>query len=210
MSKRAIDGDYEGVLGKIPPTRRMTRSSYRKMVIEDDEEEEKKKKTPTKKVEGPRPIIIEDRPSPLPLVPTKTSSLTGMNLLEMVNKLTSVVRGQDETMRKLAFLLYPFFRAPVGNGPLILPLLLSGVSGVGKTTTVKLLREMTGVNDDQFIRYPLTNIANEQQIDQILGAGPGLIGFLEMEPIPNLLMKAIGIQTKVDHRKKDIAKPTTP
>jgi hypothetical protein len=204
MSKRRLEDEaYNGGVVRVSQTTRVTRARSKKLDQED----------------GVFPDIVE-KVAPLvkkvvPLVekvPTTTKTIKDMDILELFNSLASVVKGQEETLRRLTYLLYPFYKLePDENKPRILPILLPGVSGVGKTLTTDTLRKIDQIGPNQFIRFPLTSVANEQQMDQILGAGPGLWGHATMETIPDLLMKAVGYtknEPKPDGRKKVVVPPT--
>lgn len=127
---------------------------------------------------------------------TATKSIYDMNIVEINDALKRVLQGQDETMDRLSDILYRFNQRPLPSGAtdkkLILPLMLSGVSGTGKTATAKLLCELYQVSGAQYIRQDLTKITDDTQINCVLGAGPGLVGSTARTTLPMELLRAIG------------------
>lgn len=146
--------------------------------------------------------VSPPKPSPPPIIITgggdndktkkKEKNAYEMNPVELYQYLSHKLKGQDETLHKLVAILYPFNRK-VGKR-LICPILLAGVSGVGKSKTAKLLRKLYQVVGAQYIKFSLTKITDETQVNQILGAGPGLEGYGSEENIPHKLLEAIGQQ----------------
>ena len=125
-------------------------------------------------------------------------SIYDMNLVEINDALKARLYGQDETMDRLTGVLYEFNQRPVPRtddfeaAPLILPLVLAGVSGTGKTVTAKLLRRLYGVESAQYIKYDLTRITDESQLSIILGSAPGLIHSASRSTLPMDLLRAVG------------------
>jgi hypothetical protein len=141
----------------------------------------------------------------LVLTPAKKSSTapiaTGgpnihdMNIVQINDYFKAVLKGQDETMDRLSDILYRFNNNNNNNnngGKKILTLLLSGMSGVGKTETAHLLKKLYCVDDKQYIKRDLTGITNAMQLDQILGAAPGLSGCTSRSTLPMELLRAVG------------------
>lgn len=132
----------------------------------------------------------------------KEKSIYDMNMIEIGDAFKAQLFGQDETLDRLSAILYEFNQQPQPlhyggtsgdmDVPLILPLMLAGVSGVGKTATAKLLRQLYQVGTEQYIKYDLTRITDDTQINIILGAGPGLVGSTSRTNLPMSLMRAIG------------------
>ena len=133
----------------------------------------------------------------------RTRSIYDMNIVEINDFLKARLQGQDESLDRLTDVLYRFNQRPVPTNatatdadqqrpPLILPLMLSGVSGTGKTATAKLLRQLYQVGPAQYIRYDLTRITDETQVNILLGSGPGLVGSTGRSNLPMELLRAVG------------------
>jgi len=130
----------------------------------------------------------------------KEKSIYDMNVVEIADALKMRLFGQDETLERLAAVLYEFNQSEVLDtrrddgtpAPLILPLMLAGVTGVGKTATAKRLKQLYQVGDAQYLKYDLTRITDDSQINIILGAGPGLIGSASRTTLPMALLRAVG------------------
>ena len=140
-----------------------------------------------------------------------TKNIYEMNPVELYDAISHKLKGQDETIHKLVAIIYPFNKMVKKEGdtnPLILPILLSGVSGTGKTETVNILKYLYQTYGDRYIKFSLTKITDETQVNQILGAGPGLEGFGNGENIPEKLLRAIGrpsIKRREDESEKTFA-----
>jgi ATP-dependent Clp protease ATP-binding subunit ClpA len=155
----------------------------------------KRKATSTLKLRVPQKKLHLDLSKPSS---TRTRSIYDMNIVEINDFLKARLQGQDESLDRLTDVLYRFNQRPVPSDadqqqpPLILPLMLSGVSGTGKTATAKLLRQLYQVGPAQYIRYDLTRITDETQVNILLGSGPGLVGSTGRSNLPMELLRAVG------------------
>jgi ATP-dependent Clp protease ATP-binding subunit ClpA len=123
------------------------------------------------------------------------------NLVELRNHFTSVLVGQEETFKKLAAILYSYNqKRQEKDVKRILPLVLSGVSGTGKTESTKLLRRLYQIDDDQYVYFDLARCPKEHDTALILGAAPGLAGCTSRDTVPMMLLRAINRapNTKLD------------
>lgn len=123
------------------------------------------------------------------------------NLVELRNHFTTSLVGQDETFKKLASILYSYNqRRREKEVKRILPLVLSGVSGTGKTESTKLLRRLYQIDDEQYVYFDLARCAKEHDTSLILGAAPGLAGCTSRHTVPMMLLRAINRapNTKLD------------
>lgn len=118
-----------------------------------------------------------------------------LDILELRKYFTVKLVGQDITIRKIAAVLYSFNQRSIMKNEMknenervmILPLLFSGVSGTGKTESVKILKECYGVKNQQYIYFDLSRITDPGQFGILLGSGPGLVGYGQFQTMPQML-----------------------
>lgn len=137
----------------------------------DDSEEHVRKKS--------KPVIDD----------TTNPPIDTMNLLDIKRFLEDKLSGQDETLRRLAAVIYMFNK---GNTKPILPLFLSGVSGTGKTKFVKLVKHLLAIKDTQYVYRDMTRMQKDEDIKILLGASPGTVGCDSPNTVPLDLLRAIG------------------
>lgn len=135
------------------------------------------------RLEERRVIVLED-----------DESEVMTNMAALWHAFVAVLIGQDETFRKLASILFSFNQRaslPSLAKERILPLLLSGISGTGKTASIEVMRKIYGILPHCYIYWDLSQFSDETKLNQILGAGAGLVGFGEMMTLPKQLESAV-------------------
>jgi hypothetical protein len=112
--------------------------------------------------------------------------------------------GQESVFAMLAPLLWRLHRKSTieeslrdgGNEPprdRINLLLLSGPSTTGKTETCDQIARLFGLKGTKkLVYFDLATIVDESQVNQLLGAGPGLVGSDGNNSLPFMLLEAIG------------------
>jgi hypothetical protein len=98
-------------------------------------------------------------------------------------------------------------------------IILSGASGVGKTQSIKELREVfqmgvNQVNEDAYIEYRFGDMTDESASNFITGAPPGYLGHASTTCLYDLLKKAVAHYEKIakqeeDEEDKEISTTTT-
>lgn len=126
-----------------------------------------------------------------------SKSIYDMNIVETNDALKAVLKGQDESMDRLTDILFRFNQLPLpsdgdGSDRRILPLVLSGVSGTGKTSTAKLLKQLYQIDDAQYVRQDMTRMTDQYHASTMLGAAQGLVGSTCRSTLPMELLRAIG------------------
>ena len=174
----------------IPPERRSPRLSKKAKSTSIDLTEELE---PT--VEAP---VFEDSPNePEPTLETPVPRNNGLGLPELRKAFLSRLKGQDTTLNKLSNILYEFnakCRHRTPGMPMILPLFLSGVSGTGKTSSIKILCELFGIKHGvpgAYVYKDMSEIVKQEDITKILGSAPSYAGFGEKNFIDQLC-EAVG------------------
>lgn len=90
--------------------------------------------------------------------------------------------GQEEPVAKLVDSL---FKARTGVTRLVnnkrprLTLFFAGPTGVGKTLTAKRLAEFLFGSEDKYVRFDMSEYQQDFQINRLLGAPPGYIGYAD-------------------------------
>jgi len=90
--------------------------------------------------------------------------------------------GQEEPVAKLVDSL---FKARTGVTRLVndkrprLTLFFAGPTGVGKTLTAKRLAEFLFSSEDKYVRFDMSEYQQEFQVNRLLGAPPGYIGYAD-------------------------------
>lgn len=133
----------------------------------------------------------------------------GSSLIELRKAFLSRLRGQDVTLNKLSNILYDFnanCQQPREGKKMILPLLLSGTSGTGKTSTVEILLEQYGLTNksENFLYQDMSEITAKTDLSKLLGSPPSYLGYGEKNFIDRLFL-AIG-----EKGFNAIKKPTAP
>lgn len=115
-------------------------------------------------------------------------SLTELNkkdLSELPDRLGKRVKGQDEAIEKVSKVIQ---RSKLGFGKKNRPIgsfLFVGPSGVGKTELAKAVaREMFG-DADNMVRLDMSEFSEAHNVQRLIGAPPGYIGFEEGGQLTN-------------------------
>ena len=100
-------------------------------------------------------------------------------LQEVMTFLKANIIGQDEALRSIEKIL-KVVKAELNDSqrPLAVALLL-GPTGVGKTSTAKLLAQALSKNEDNFCRIDMNTLAQEHYTASLIGAPPGYVGSKE-------------------------------
>lgn len=100
-------------------------------------------------------------------------------LLDLENRLTSAIKGQDEPIGEVADSIRAA-KAGMGNpeAPLAV-FLLVGPSGVGKTETARMLAEMLFGGDRFLITINMSEYQESHTVSQLKGSPPGYVGYGE-------------------------------
>lgn len=144
-------------------------------------------------------------PEPIPLQEERTvNNKNGQPTLAEIRKIftSSPIKGQDVTLNRLANILFDFNARCQENATeekrklMILPIFLSGGSGMGKSKTVEILCQLYGMTNNQnesetFIYQDMSEIRGEEGVTKILGSPPSFAGFGEKNFIDQLFF-AIG------------------
>ncbi|MEK7165920.1 MAG: AAA family ATPase [Patescibacteria group bacterium] len=100
-------------------------------------------------------------------------------------KLKSRIKGQDEAIAKVARVIQ---RSKLGfkkkSGP-IGTFLFVGPSGVGKTELAKAVSEAVFGSEEEMIRLDMSEFAEAHNVQRLIGAPPGYIGFEEGGQLTN-------------------------
>lgn len=101
------------------------------------------------------------------------------NILELEPFLNSRVYGQQESLHEIAEVLVT---AHAGLSDPTRPLgsfLLQGPSGVGKTETAKALAQFLFDNEENLIRFDLSEYSEKHSVAKLIGAPAGYVGYEE-------------------------------
>lgn len=101
------------------------------------------------------------------------------NILELEGFLNSRVFGQKEALHEVAEVL---ITAHAGLSDPTRPLgsfLLQGPSGVGKTETAKALAQFLFDNEENLIRFDLSEFSEKHSVAKLIGAPAGYVGYEE-------------------------------
>ena len=121
-------------------------------------------------------------------VPEVDHSVEVIKLAKIREILLNGLEGQDVTLNKLANILFEFI---VSQSECILPLLLSGTSGTGKTSTIERLLKVFGIEESQKVYQDMSEITTQGEISKLLGSAPSYTGYGDKCFVDKLLL-AIG------------------
>jgi len=134
--------------------------------------------------------ILSDIVSTKVNIPKMQLNQDSLEVLKNLEKtLTSKIIGQNESIGKVVKTLQ---RAKLGirnpNKPLGSFLLL-GPSGVGKTETAKIISEIMFGRSESFIRFDMSEFAQEHTSQRLIGAPAGYSGYENGGALTNALLK---------------------
>lgn len=113
--------------------------------------------------------------------PTQKSFVSRFSyqLQDVMAFLKANIIGQDEALKSIEKIL-KVVKAELNDSkrPLAVALLL-GPTGVGKTSTTKLLAQALSRNEDNFCRIDMNTLAQEHYAASLIGAPPGYVGSKE-------------------------------
>lgn len=156
----------------------------------------------TESVEDPIPVHIEQT---LPSV----KEINHFQLGRIREVLLEGLGGKNITLKKLSNIFFDFHTTAPQGEKMILPLLLSGTSGTGKTTAMERIKKLYGINEksENFIYEDLSQITTKTDITKFLGAAPSYYGYGDRSFVDKLL-DAIG-DKGVTTKKITTTKKTT-
>jgi hypothetical protein len=115
---------------------------------------------------------------------------------DVFNYLIERIMGQQRVLATLSPLLWRFYnKSGTEDRPRdrINLVLFSGPSTTGKTETCGEIASLFGLQGTKkYIQFDLATIVDESQVNQLLGAGPGLVGSDSNNALPFMLLEAIG------------------
>lgn len=150
--------------------------------------------------------VEEDSPNPKPLPaalllkPAPIRELCGYR--EIYESIKTTIKEQDGAIYKMSFIIDDVFRGnqpPEGKGkPFIFKFCISGPSGCGKTEMANCIQHILGMQsgyefENQFISIDGSVMQDDQQINAVTGAAPGLVGHDEEKSLAHRLNRAKNI-----------------
>ncbi len=99
------------------------------------------------------------------------------NVLKIEDYLTKRVYGQEEALKEISDVLISSFAGLSDESRPLGSFLLLGPTGVGKTETAKALTKFLFDNEENILRFDLSEFSEKHSVAKLIGAPAGYIGY---------------------------------